>query len=283
MAELFRREVSLNVGGTLIRTRFGRDKEAAPILKLAFKVVRSLKKEPNAAEISVYNLTKANRVAFQEEDIETELEAGYIDNVSQIFKGKLDFAENKLAGRDWVTTLQTSDSGKSFRSARINTSIKGPANIGDVLQAAGSALGINVGNLAEKVREGSIRGALSEFTNGIVLSGKAEQVFDKVVKSMGYSWSIQDGQLQILAPTEVVREDAVLLRPGTGMIGTPEPGEKGFVKARSLLQPDLVPGRKFKIESVNDDVNGFFRAEKCTFVGDTWGNDWYVDVEGKPL
>lgn len=283
MTELFRREVSLNIGGTLIRTRLGADRQAAPILKLAFKVVRSTKKEPNTAEISIHNLSPDNRVAFQTKDIEAELDAGYIDNVSQIFKGRLDFAENKLSGRDWITTLQTTDSGKPFRAARINTSIKGPAQIGDVLRAAGDALGINVGNIAEKIQSGSIRGALTEFTNGIVLSGKAEQVFDKVVKSMGYSWSIQDGQLQILGPAETVGADAVLLTPGTGLIGTPEAGEKGFVKARSLLQPDLIPGRKVKIESKNDDVNGFFRAEKCVFVGDTWGNDWYVDVEAKPL
>lgn len=283
MSELFAREVSLNIAGTLIRTKLDKNRSAAPILRLTFKVVRTLKKEPNTAEISIYNLTQANRVAFQEKGLETSLEAGYLNNVSQIFKGQLDFAENKLSGRDWITTLQSTDGGKLFRSARINTSIKGPAKIGDVLQAAGDALGINAGNLAEKVRSGSIRGALTEFTNGIVLSGKAEQVFDKVVKSMGYSWSVQDGQLQLLEPVEVVGQDAVLLTPGTGLIGTPEAGEKGYVKARSLLQPELLPGRKVKIESKNQDVNGFFRAEKCTFIGDTWGKDWYVDIEGKPL
>lgn len=283
MGELFSREVSLNVGGTLIRTKVDQEGQASPILKVGFNVVRSLKKEPNTAEISIYNLSEDNRSKLQEKDIDTELDAGYVDNVSQIFKGALDYSESKLSGRDWVTILQTTDSGKQVRKARINTSVKGPVKMGDILQIAGDALGVNVGNLVEKVKAGSIRGALTELANGIVMSGKAEQSFDKIVKSMGYSWSIQDGQIQILGPTEVLRGEAVLLTPGTGLIGTPEAGDKGYVKARSLLQPDLLPGRKLKIESKNKKVNGFFRAEKCVFIGDTWGSDWYVDVEGKPL
>ena len=282
MADLFGREVAINIGGTLIRTRVGSE-GVVPILKAAFRVVRTNKKEPNTTEITVYNLSPENRVKFQERELVTTIEAGYAGNTSQIFQGELTFSQNKLDGRDWITSIQAGDASKPFRTARINTSIKGPAKIGDVLQTAADALGINLGNVQDKVSNGSIRGVLTEFTNGIVMSGKAEVQFDKIVKSMGYSWSIQDGQLQLLEPTETIGQDAVLLTPGTGLVGTPEAGEKGFIKVRSLLQPDLLPGRKIQVQSKNDDVSGFFRVEKVTFLGDTWGNDWYADVEAKPL
>jgi hypothetical protein len=283
MANLFGRELSLNIGGTLIRTKINETGERAAMLRVTFNIVRSRTKEPNTAEISVYNLSQDTRSLFQEKDIPTVLEAGYTDNISQIFGGQLDFAKHKFSGTDWVTTLQASDSGKAFRSQRINTSIKGPIPIGDALRAAAQELGVGLGNLADKISKGSIRGTLTEFANGIVLSGKAEKEFDKILKSMGYSWSIQDGELQLLEPTEVIGDSAVLLTPGTGMIGSPEPGEKGFVTVRSLLQPELTPGKKIKIQSKNDDINGFYRVEKVTFLGDSSGNDWYADVEGKPL
>ena len=282
MANLFGREISINIGGTLIRTKFV-EGQIAPILRASFRIEKTIKKEPNKANISIYNLNPDNRKLFQEQNLPTIIEAGYIDNTSQIFSGDLTFSQNKLEGEDWVTILQAGDGAKQYKSARINTSFKGPVKVGDVLRTAADAMGLKLGNVAQKISQGSIRGALTEFTNGAVLSGKAEIQLDKVVKSMGYSWSIQDGQLQLLDPTETIGTQAILLTPGTGLIGTPEAGEKGFVKARSLLQPSLLPGQRVQIVSKNEVVSGFFRAEKCIFVGDTWGTDWYVDIEARPL
>ena len=280
--QLFGREIDLNVDGVQIRTKYIED-EAAPILRVGFKVERTRTKDPNTCDLTIYNLGKDNRTKFQKKEAPTVLEVGYVDNIFQIFSGNLIFGQNQLNGRDWVTTMQAGDGSEEFRTARINTSIKGPAPIGDVLKIVASALGVDLGNVNEKASKGSIRGKLTEFANGIVLSGKVEQELDKIIKPMGYSWSMQDRALQLLEPEETIGDSVVLLTKNTGMVGTPEAGEDGFVKVRSLIQRDLFPGRRFKIESLNDTINGFYRVEKATFVGDTWGGDWYVDLEGKPL
>jgi hypothetical protein len=251
-----------------------------------FRATRSRSKEPNTATITIYNLNENHRSELQEKGIPTVLEAGYADNVSQIFSGALEFGSSVKTGPDILTTIQTDDGGKEYKNARINTSLKGPVDMGAILQTAGEALGLNLGNLREKVANGSLRSALQEMTEGVVLSGKAEQVFTRIAKQMGYSWSTQDGQIQLLEPNETIASsDPILLTASggksTGLIGTPEPGEKGFVKARSLLQPDLLPGRRVKIESLK--IDGFYRIEKVVFTGDTWGGDWYSDIEAKPL
>ena len=98
---------------------------------------------------------------------------------------------------------------------------------------------------------------------------------------MGLTWSIQDCQMLFLGPTQYVGTDPVLLEPGTGLVGSPEAGEKGVVAARSLLQPDLLPGQRVQIKSAQ--VDGFFRIEKTVFSGDTRGGEWYADLECKPL
>ena len=176
---LFDRDLVLNVGGLRIASRLSdqtREKlglqaeEVATILKATFKVVRSRKKEPNKAEISIYNLKADNRAALQERNQPTTIEAGYKNNISQIFGGDLEFAQNRQDGRDWITTLQAGDSSQAFKAARVNTSMKGPAAIGDVLRTAAKALGIGEGNLEETISNGSLRGDLTEFVNGIVLS-----------------------------------------------------------------------------------------------------------------
>lgn len=282
--QLYGRNVAVNIGGLLIATTSAKTGELKDSLRIKFKVVRSSKKEPNTADIDIYNLRKDNRVALQEKNLAVSIEAGYTENTSQIFLGDLEHSETVLDGRDWITTIQAADAGQAFKSARINVSLTGPAPIGDVLQTAADALGIDLGNVADKVSAGSLRGALTEFTNGIVLSGKAEKQLDKVVKSMGYSWSIQDGALQLLGPDETVGDQAFLLQSGTGLVGVPEAGEDGLVKARSLLQPEILPGKKVQIESIGaESINGLYRVEKTTFVGDTWGSDWFVDIEGKPV
>jgi hypothetical protein len=266
----------------MIQTKLIED-QAAPILRVGFKVERTLSREPNACEIQIYNLNKDHRSKFQKKEIPITLEVGYVGNIFQIFSGNLSKAQNRLDGRDWVTTIQVGDGNTEFRSARINQSIKGPAKIGDVLKAAAESFGLDLGNVSEKASQGSIRGKISEFVNGIVLSGKSEQQLDKVLKPMGYTWSIQDGEIQLLGPNETIGNTVALLTSSTGMIGTPEAGENGFVKTRALIQRDLSPGYRFKIESRNIEVNGFYRVEKSTYVGDTWGGEWYVDIEGKPL
>lgn len=284
MSRLIDREVVLNIGGLRIASRAIQG-EALPILRVQFKVVRALRKDPNTADIVVYNLNKTNRSAMQEKNIPTTIEGGYRDNVSQVFGGVLQFGGTVKNGEDWVTTIQSSDGGQKYKSARINVGFKGPVTIEKVLETAGEALGINLGNLKEKVREGGLRSALKEFTNGKVLSGKAEQIFTKIAKSAGYSWSVQDGQIQLLGPKEVIDERAVVLSSidgrSTGLVGSPEPGEKGFVKVRALLQPNLLPGRKVQVQS--REVDGFYRIEKGVYTGDTWGGDWYADLEVKPL
>jgi len=287
---LFNRDVVINVGGLRIASRLLdssrqqlglKENEVSTILRVVFKVTRTLKKEPNKAEVRIYNLKKDNRIALQERNQPTIIEAGYIDNVSQIFNGDLEFGRNERDGRNWITTLQAADGSRKYKTARVSLSLKGPAAVGDVLQAAADALGINPGNLSEAISNGSARGALTEFTNGIVLSGKAEQQLDKVAKSMGLKWSIQDGQLQFLRPGQYVGTQAALLTPSTGLVGSPEPGDKGFVEARCLMQPNLAPGSRVQIQSA--EVDGFYLVTKSVYTGDTHGGDWYVDIEGKPL
>jgi hypothetical protein len=269
------------LGGVRIATRELGTEEIKPILKVEFNVERTLKKEPNTADVVIYNLSKDSRAAVQEKGIETTIEAGYVGTSSQIFAGQLEFGSSIREGTDWVTTLQTADGSNNFRSQRINVSFKGGVSAGEVLQAAAEALGLDLGNIRDKANRGTIRGKLEKFAKGNVLSGKASVELDKIVKAFGLEWSIQDGELQLLEPNETIDQDFILLSPGTGLVGSPEPGEDGVVNATSLLQPNLIPGKGVDLQS--REIDGFFRVQKANWTGDTWGSDWFTELELKPL
>jgi hypothetical protein len=104
---------------------------------------------------------------------------------------------------------------------------------------------------------------------------------DKYVSTAGYQWSIQDGVLQVLAPSETTLETVYVLNSSSGMIGSPEKGEDGTIKGVSLLQGDIRPGRRIQFDSKM--VKGTFKTERVIHTGDTWGQNWYTELEAKPI
>jgi len=287
MTDLIDREVLINAGGLRIasRSKSGRGK---PILRVSFKITKTLQKEPNVAEVTIWNLAQDSRSALQEKGILTEIEAGYFDNTSLIFKGDLDYGATTRDGADWITTLQSSDGSRQYRSSRINLSFDKGTAMGDALRTAAEAMGLGLGNITDELGKGLPRESATEFVKGLVLSGRAPEQFDKIVKRAGFNWSIQDGQVQITRAGGVVNpNEVIVLQPGSGLIGSPERGEDGIVKATALLQPELLPGKKVQIRAVKRDdkfeVDGFYRIEKLDIVGDTGGGEWYSIIEAKPL
>ncbi len=279
--DLFARDATLIADTLRIACRDPLSRETRPALRFVFRIEKTLGKHPNKCEVSIYNLSREHRAALHKRDIPVSLEAGYVGSASQIFLGKLHYGQSVMNGVDWITTLQIGDGADKFKSSRVNVGIAGPAPVGNVLRAAASAMGLGAGNTEEKASGGGVLRTITEFTKGIVLSGKAEVQLDKVTKAMGLDWSIQDEQLVFLGPTETRAGKIVHLQPGTGLVGSPEQGDKGYVKARSLLQPSLLPG--YGVQITSREVQGTFRIEKAVFTGDTFGTDWWVDIEAKPI
>jgi hypothetical protein len=279
MGELWNRSFALNLGGTRVASETV-DGARNELLRVTFKVEASLAKAVNTAAISVYNLAETTRAKVAVKGIATTLEAGYSGRSSQIFGGKLEAGKSAREGVDWVTSFQSTDGGQQLRAARINLSFK-KVSATQAFERVAGTLGLGLGNAVEKMRQGNIRGALEQFENGIVLSGPSQRELDRLARTFGYDWSVQNGQLQLLGPTDAIEPgDAIVLNSDTGMIGSPESGEKGIVEVRSLLIPQLTPGRVVVLEARR--LSGNYRVEKVTFQGDTRGKDWYADLELKP-
>lgn len=281
MSSLFGRDMTVFVNTIKIPMRDEDTQDLLPMLRCTFKVEKTLKRQPNTIELTMYNLSPEHRKSLQKVHIPVAIVAGYVDNAHQIFAGDLTYAKSVKTDNDWVTTLQAADGSKRLKLARINTSIKGPAQPADALKAITGALGLGNGNLNDVIGAGSLRNNFKQYTQGIAMSGKADDQLDKVLKPMGYDWSIQDGQLQILAPGKARATQAYVLGPTSGLVGSPEAGDDGSLKVRSLLIPQLTPGQPVQLNS--QDFQGFYRIEKTTFLGDTHGNDWFADLECKPI
>lgn len=281
MAELFNRDFAINIGGVSIESG-NVDGRAVPILRVEFAVEHTLKKEPNTASVTITNLREDTRALLSRRGIATVVEAGYVGRRSVIFEGTLDFGATERDGTDWISTFESTDGGAAMRAARINETFKAGIDVRDVIAKAADQLGVALGNVLEATANGNVKGAIDAFKNGITMSGPAVPQFDRIMRSMGYDWSVQNGALQILEPGDVLDDgELILLKRGTGLVGSPQPGDDGAIVVRTLMLPSLIPGRRIKVESRL--VDGFFRIERSSFSGDTRSTEFNVELECRPL
>ena len=286
--ELFSREIVINAGGLRIASRDITQGRIKPILRVSFRVERNEQKDPNPAEVTIINLARESRRRLQEKGILTEIEAGYAGTTSLIFKGDLSYGNTVRQGSDWVTTLQATDSGKKYSGSRVNVAFDAGTSIADAMRTAADALGVGLGNLEQALAAGPSRESAVEYVKGLVMSGPAAQTLDKIARRGGWSWSVQAGQLQVTVPGQVINPDEVIvLNRGTGLVGSPEAGDDGALTARSLLQPELLPGKRVLLQAGRSgdtfEIDGFYRIGKTVMTGDTGSNDWYSDLEMRPI
>ena len=254
-------------------------------LDVEFTVAKSLQPEPNKAEIRIYNLNRSHREQLEQKDsVPVELFVGYEESEvaeGMIYKGSLRRPFSVLEAPDWVTTIRTGDSEKQVRSSRVNKSFSPGATFQALLDGAAEAMGVGLGNAKEAFSKGDFAGGAKTLFGGGVLQGLAHKEMQRLLRSANLEYSIQDGELQVMEIGKALQGTAQVLSPSTGLVGSPQFGTKGELKARCLLIPDVYPGRKVRVKS--DRVDGFFRVEKAEYRGATRGDEWFVDIEGKEL
>lgn len=282
MSYLWNKDIVLQAGMRKIEARSKLEPDKAkPMLRVNFRVDKSLSKDPNVATVTIYNLASDNRKGLKKKD-PLIIEAGYTDTREQIFSGDINYISHQREGSDWVTYLESGDGSLAIATARINKAFGPNTTVYDFLKAVSAAMGVGLGNTITSLNPyTTFRNGMRKFSHGAVAHGKVDRVLDQYLAPAGLNWSIQDGELQILEPTSATLDDVVLLSSKTGMVGSPEVGEKGKIVVRSLLQGKIAPGRRIVIES--RQVKGQYKIEKVTHVGDTYHQDWYTEAEAKPL
>lgn len=249
-------------------------------LRVVFKIDRDLQPSPNQGEITIYNLSEASRAKLEDVGQRVVLEAGYEGSVAQIFSGDVRRAFSTKQGPDWVTKIEAGDGERAIAFARVSKSYGPGTPQADVMKDTIRALKTDPGNALEKVAQ-----MVGEFASGFVQHAKASTELTRLLKQQGYSWSIQDGRVEVLGPNgDHLPEVVPVLTPETGLIGSPSIGiptkkkQAATMKCRSVLLPTLRPGQRVSLKSAA--ISGLFLAVKVVHAGDTHGSDFHTDIEG---
>lgn len=255
-------------------------------LRIAFSVKRTLTKEPNPAKIQIYNLSQESRTKFQAQDAAVILSAGYQESFAQIWSGSLRTVSHVRQGPDWVTKVDGGDGEHLLRTGRYSRSYKAGTPIATVITDVATATGLGLGNLQQQLAAANFPGGLTQYAKGISVQGLAATTLQDLLQSAGFTYSIQDGKIQVLAPGQSLTGGQIFsLSSSSGLLGSPEVCEEGkktkkkVLKAKMLLNPLIVPGCNVNLDSLN--VKGNYRVEKVEHKGDTHGADFMTEIECK--
>lgn len=245
---------------------------------IEFTIKRSLRQTPGTCELIIYNLTEQHRGEIRDAKRPlVRVEAGYHNGMTMLFQGNERQTSIVRDGTEWITKITASDGDDAIRTRRGSRSFGPQTQIREVVEYLVDAIGIGDGNFEDALAGAALDKLDGVFPEGTTVRGAAADELTTLLASAGLEWSVQGGVLQILERGKTLDAQAVELNKDSGMVGSPEPGKRGILKVKSLIAPDLVPGRRVKIES--DVVNGTYRIEKAEYVGKTLGNEWHVTMD----
>lgn len=274
----FRRNVAIT---------FGDADQAVRVEKLHvdFTITHQIR-SANTASVKVYNLSEATRRVLSDDGqndlpLRMKVEAGYGDELELLYRGRVRKAASQHVGPDWVSTIESGDGEAELRKANVNVTFPAGASVEDVMQGLIEQTGLAAGDLIDRVRENGLAGTITEFARGFSFSGNAGEGLSKLVRSFGMTPTVQDGKFTAFESARGVKRTGFRLSPSSGLVGSPEVGDKGSAKVRSLLLPSVRPGHRIDIESTA--VNGTYRVQKVLHTGSLRGQDWYSDLELKPV
>jgi len=278
-----------------------------------FHITQSNEESPNTAVIRVYNLSAktVKEITSKNDGVEytrVVLQAGYQNSsFGVIFDGTIkQFRKGRENALDTYLDILAAAGDPEYNFGAVKATLGAGATPQAVIKAAAAQMGLPVGYLPP-VFGGTL-------PRGKVLWGMARNHLRNAANSQGWSWSIQDGKVQMIPLDSYLPGEAVVLTSGTGMIGLPEQTDDG-IKVRSLLNPKLSIGALIKIDnaSINQTLaqpsnaipdgvgqlpynqwaglqmladvssDGFYFLYVVEHVGDSRGNDWYSDMIGLVL
>lgn len=280
MSELYGRTVEVLIGPR------GQNGKLFQDLRISFRIEKSLESNPNTATIEIYNLAESSRSLVEQNGSVVQLRAGYGENAKVLFLGDVARTTTKRSGPDIVTSIEAGDGEFAYQNASADISLGPGAKYSQVFSALGSRLGVNQGQV-------KITNPNDQFQQGYSYSGMARDALDVLTEKQGLEWSIQDNQLQVLPADVATDETVIVLNPGTGLVGSPfktkilrpdlarvgKGKEEAGVNVTSLLNPEIRPGRRIKVEA--QFVNGLFKVERVIHSGDTHSTQFYSEVEAR--
>lgn len=172
----------------------------------------------------------------------------------------------------------------------LNFSVAAGTDVIGRLGQIATAVGVKLGTV-----QAPPNGA--KLSRGAVFFGLARDHLREQCSTIGANWSINDGQIDVVAEGGYKPGDIPVITSATGMIGVPEQTEIG-ISVRCLLNPNLKQNMRVQLDNASIQqyqmqtnldaqaqagfvpslsADGIYKVLYVNHHGDTRGQDWYSD------
>jgi hypothetical protein len=259
-------------------------------LHCTFEIHKARGKQGSYATCRIYNLNAKTENRLINEGDRLIIEAGYESGqYGKIFDGQIVWpSRSRENGTDYILTLMAIDGDHVLNGCFISKTVNRGLNQRKVIETVAN-------DAEEKTPVAKISDNLSsqELPRGKVFFGSAYQYLKDACRGNAASFYIEDGQLNVTKLIDVADDEAIVLSPETGLIGSPEQIMYG-VSFKCLLNPNIKLGTLVQLKDVEvneiqaspgDNVtpiddDWIYQAYEVVHTGDTRGETWYTQVQG---
>lgn len=248
------------------------DNQTDPQQRIFVTITKSISGSANISELHIYNLSETSRNLIGREFTRVIIEAGYINDsgnsVGQIFNGQIRDPKHDREGADWVTKVILGDGEQAIRRSVVNAQFAAGSSVEDIVEVL----------FLQYEEQGVTRGerifpeGLEPYARPVILNGSVKSELDKLGRSHGFYWSIQNNVFEVM-PSNGWLPQTTVINSRTGLIGYPQTTDNG-IKLTALINPQVRPKRLIKVESDFLDLNsdeGLYRVGKIDYVADSRG------------
>lgn len=278
---LFNRVASVTIG------QVGEESLKLSGLRISFNIVKTEDKDPNSAEVEIYNLSEDTRNKIRDTGKFILINAGYINGAGEeiIFAGDISFVSHEVRRPEIITKIEAQDGKKKLDSTVFETSNDSGVSARTILERILESF-----DLSSNIRNISISD--KNYANGFSFIGLSKDALTRVTEFLNLSWSIQNNEVILVPFDKSDNTRVVSLNPQTGLVGSPERLKGSTRKAKklseedkpgwrftSLLLPRVNPLNRISVSSREIPSNSIFTVFSVNHTGDTHGSDWNTVVE----
>lgn len=300
MTEQFLRRVRVIVSkpGSTTGTRFDES------LRIAFEVSKKDGSSQNECKVKIYNPSPASIELLRTKNAVLQLYAGYGEVVPLIYKGIITRVTTDYTGGDVVANIESKRGfltiprrdPNAAAGAAVQNYIKrvftAQTSLVDGLGVVVSDVRAFLGEYADQVAADltKVPATPSRAPRALTLSGPPDKVLSSYTAANGLDWWEEDGVLRVVPRGDASREQAFLLSPDSGLIGSPRAKLSGKtqkatdgVELTCLLNGELRVRRAVQVEGTRQNT-GWYLIRKVEHKGDSgWDNEFYTSVEATPI
>ena len=239
-------------------------------LRMEFSIRRSMEPNENTAVMKIFNLNEANRKKIEHEQAGMFIYGGYTKGKSgKLFAGEVQTVRTYVDAPNIITEIVAKEADLVHNFGFVNTVL-------DADQTAPFDIIRTIHKSMTGVTFGATVGVagLPKKKRPVVICGGVSAEMNKVCKDNQLHWSIQNGELEVVAFDKAI-PTAVVISKDTGMIGTPEPTELG-VNVKTLLDYTIAPKRLIDLRSRT--ISGIFRVSEVTYSGNNMDGEYICSI-----